>query len=82
MGTIFNILHTVITSIIFVITLVCIDLPLKIFLFVFFILWAIVCSIIYPLIKNYTFPKWFCNLYDYLKHKFIARKVWKAWHQY
>lgn len=82
METIFNILHKLFASIAFVITLLFIDLPLKILLFVFFILVAIICCVIYPLIKNYTFPNWFCDLYDYLRNGLLSIKIWKAWHQY
>lgn len=63
------------------ITLICIDLPLKIILCVLILALGLVSAIFYPLIKRVEFPGWFYAVYDYAtKRKYlISKSVYKAW---
>lgn len=63
------------------ITLFCIDLPLKITLCVLILVLGLVASIFYPLMKRIEFPRWFYVIYDYATTKkyLLARSVYKLW---
>ena len=63
------------------ITLICIDLPLKIILCVLILALGLVFAIFYPLVKRVMFPGWFYAVYDYAtKRKYsISKLVYKAW---
>ena len=63
------------------ITLICIDLPLKIILWVLILALGLVSAIFYPLVKRVVFPIWFDTIYDYAtKRKYLLTKyVHKLW---
>ena len=62
------------------ITCILVDIPLKIVLVVLFLVFGIIASIFYPLMKKVTLPNWVDNAYDYLTHRrLIAKKVFKLW---
>ena len=63
------------------ITLICIDLPLKIILCVLIIALGLVFAIFYPLVKRIEFPGWFYAIYDYTTTRkyLIAKSVHKLW---
>lgn len=63
------------------ITLIGIDLPLKIILCVLILVLGLVFAIFYPLIKRIEFPEWFYVIYDYATTKkyLLARSVYKLW---
>lgn len=72
-------MHSLCAIVAFTVTLVLIDLPLKIISIVIFLLFALIGCIIYPLIKNITFPNWICDWYEYTTEWWIAIKVWNTW---
>lgn len=63
------------------ITLICIDLPLKIILCVLIIALGLVFAIFYPLVKRIEFPGWFYAIYDYTTTRkyLITKSVHKLW---
>lgn len=63
------------------ITLICIDLPLKIILCVLILVLGVVSAIFYPLIKRVELPGWLYVIYDYAtKRKYlISKSVYRAW---
>lgn len=63
------------------ITLIGLDLPLKVILCVVILIIGIVASVIYPLIKWVEFPKWFDTIYDYATTRkyLLAKYVYKLW---
>lgn len=63
------------------ITLICIDLPLKIILCVLILMMGLVSAIIYPLVKWVELPQWFDVIYDYAtSRKYLLTKyVYKLW---
>lgn len=81
METIFNFIHKSIAYTVTYVTLFLLDLPLKIFLCLVFMVLSIVGSIFYPVVKHFHTPNWLEALYKYTTKSniTIARKVWKAW---
>jgi hypothetical protein len=80
MNKILNFIHTVITCMFTAITFILVDIPLKIILFTLFIVFGIIASLFYPLIRKFTFPRWVDILYDYTtERQLIAKKVFKLW---
>lgn len=63
------------------ITLFCIDLPLKIILCVLILMMGLVSAIIYPLVKWVELPQWFDVIYDYATSRkyLLAKYVYKLW---
>lgn len=63
------------------ITLICIDLPLKIILCVLILALGLVSAIFYPLIKRVEFPEWFYAIYDYatIRKYLLSKSVYKLW---
>ena len=63
------------------ITLLCIDLPLKIILCVLILVLGVVSAIFYPLIKRVEFPGWFYVIYDYATTRkySLSKLVHKLW---
>ena len=63
------------------ITLICIDLPLKVILCVLILVLGLVLVIFYPLVKWVEFPEWFDVIYDYTTTKkyLLAKYVYKLW---
>lgn len=74
-------MHSICAAVAFMVTLVLIDIPLKVVSLIFFLVLGFMLCIIYPLAKNISFPSWFLTWYDYAKtcNTLIASKVWKAW---
>ena len=63
------------------ITLICIDLPLKITLCVLILALGLVSAIFYPFIKRVEFPGWFYVIYDYAttRKNLLSKTVHKLW---
>ena len=63
------------------ITLICIDLPLKIILYILILALGLVFAILYPLTKRVEFPRGFYVIYDYATTKkyLLAKYVYKLW---
>lgn len=62
------------------ITLICVDLPLKVILCIMFLILGFFLALIYPLVKNTCGPDWIGRLYDYATtRETIALKIWKMW---
>lgn len=62
------------------ITLVCVDLPLKLILCIIFLILGVFLALIYPLVKNTRIPDWIGELYDYATtRETIAAKVLEMW---
>ena len=81
MNKILDFIHGFILWIFTLVTLICIDLPLKIILCVLILIVGLVSAIFYPLVRRVVFPGWFGTLYDYattIKY-LIAKLVYKAW---
>ena len=81
MNKILDFIHGFILWTFTLITLICIDLPLKIILCVLILVLGLVSAIFYPLIKRVEFPGWFCAIYDYAttrKH-LLSKSVHKLW---
>jgi hypothetical protein len=81
MNKILNFIHGFFLWTFTLITLICIDLPLKIILCVLILVLGLVSAIFYPLIKRVEFPGWFYAIYDYATTKkyLLARSVHKLW---
>jgi hypothetical protein len=81
MDKILNFIHGFFWWTFTLITLICIDLPLKIILCVLILVLGLVSAIFYPLIKRVEFPGWFYVIYDYATTKkyLLARSVHKLW---
>lgn len=81
MSKILNFIHGFFLWTFTLITLICIDLPLKIILCVLILVLGLVAAIFYPLIKRVEFPGWFYVIYDYATTKkyLLARSVHKLW---
>jgi hypothetical protein len=81
MEKILNFMHGFFLWTFTLITLICIDLPLKIILCVLILVLGLVSAIFYPLIKRVEFPGWFYVIYDYATTKkyLLARSVHKLW---
>lgn len=81
METIFNFTHRLCAYTVTYVTLFLLDLPLKIFLWLVFIVLSVIVSIFYPVVKHFRSPGWMKALYKYAtkSNKTIAHKVWKAW---
>ena len=63
------------------ITLICIDLPLKIILWVLILLLGLVVSIFYPLIKRIELPSCVEVVYEFATTKkyLISKHVYRLW---
>lgn len=81
MDKIFDFMHSLCAGVTFMVTLVLIDIPLKVVSLLFFLVIVSLMCIIYPLVKHIEFPNWWCDWYDYSKStkNTLAKKVWKAW---
>ena len=81
MDKILDFIHGFILWTFTLITLIGIDLPLKIILCVLILALGLVSAIFYPLIKRVEFPGWFYAIYDYATKKkcLISKFVHKAW---
>lgn len=80
MDTIFNFVHKMCACIAFAVSLLLLDIPLKIILCVLFLILALVLSIFYPITKNLSGPEWLADVYEYAStRQLIATYVWKCW---
>ena len=81
MDKILDFIHGFILWTFTLITLLCVDLPLKIILCVLILIIGLVASVIYPLIKWIELPGWFDVIYDYATSRkyLLARYVLKLW---
>lgn len=81
MDKILDFIHGFILWTFTLITLICIDLPLKIILWVLILLLGLVVSIFYPLIKRIEFPSCVEVVYDYAttKKNLISKRVYRLW---
>lgn len=81
MDKILNFIHGFFLWTFTLITLICIDLPLKIVLCVLILILGLISVIFYPLIKRVEFPGWFYVIYDYATTRkyLLTRLVHKAW---
>lgn len=80
MDTILKFTHLLVAFFNAFITLVCVDLPLKLILCIIFLILGLFLAIIYPLVKNTCGPDWIGELYDYATtRETIAAKVWEMW---
>ena len=81
MNKILDFIHGFILWTFTLITLFLIDLPLKVILWVLILLFGLVVSIFYPLVKRIEFPAWVEVVYDYAttKKKLISKHVYRLW---
>lgn len=80
MDTILKFVHLFVAFFNAFVTLVCIDLPLKLILCIIFLILGLFLALIYPLVKNTCGPNWIGRLYDYATtRETIAAKVWEMW---
>ena len=80
MNTILKFIHFCVACFNAFITLICIDLPLKLILCIIFLILGLFLAFIYPLVKNTCGPDWIGKLYDYATTRAtIAAKVWEMW---
>ena len=79
METIFLCMHRISATIACFIVIL-IEIPIKVFLLAFFILFGLFCSIFYPLVKNWEGPDWLESVYNYLfLNTWLYKKVWKIY---
>ena len=81
MDKILNFIHGFFLWTFTLIALFCIDLPLKIILWVLILLLGLVVSIFYPLIKKIELPSCVEVVYDYAttKTNLISKHVYRLW---
>jgi hypothetical protein len=81
MSKILDFIHGFILWTFTLITLLCIDLPLKIILCVLILVLGVVSAIFYPLIKRVEFPGWLYAIYDYATTRkyALSKSVHKLW---
>lgn len=65
----------------FTVTLVILDLPLKILASALILMVGIICSIFYPMAKNWRCPAFMVDIYSYVTvgTNWFASKVWNLW---
>lgn len=80
MNTILKLIHLIVAFFNAFITLVCIDIPLKLILCIIFLILGFFLALIYPLVKNACIPNWIGRLYDYTTtRETLSFKVWEMW---
>lgn len=80
MDTILKFVHLFVAFFNAFVTLVFIDLPLKVILCIMFLILGFFLALIYPLVKNTCDPDWIGRLYDYATTRnTLASKVWEVW---
>jgi hypothetical protein len=80
MDALFNFMHKCCIWIVYIITLVLIDFPLKAILCILFFILAVLCCIFYPIKKMFDFPNWIGDLYDYATgHIWLSEKISDLW---
>ena len=81
MEKILDFIHNFIKWTFTLITLVLIDLPLKVVSCILIIALGIIFSLIYPLIKKIEAPTWVEYIYGYATQKkvLIAKLIYKLW---
>lgn len=65
----------------FMVTLVILDLPLKILSSAVILIVGIIGSIFYPVVKNWHCPKFLVGIYSYVTvgTNWFASKLWNLW---
>lgn len=63
------------------ITLIFIDLPLKVIGCILILIIGLICAIFYPLVRRIEYPTWLENFYVYstTNKKLISRYVYRLW---
>lgn len=80
MSTILKIIHLLVACFNASITLLFVDLPLKLILCIIFLILGFFLALIYPLVKNACGPDWIRRLYDYATtRETLSYKVWEMW---
>lgn len=81
METILKLVHRLCALVAFVVTLVLVDLPLKILSILFVLIIGIFWAIFYPLAKKFVGPRFFGTIYDYASDggALLAKRVWNLW---
>lgn len=80
MSTILKIIHLLVAVFNASITLLFVDLPLKLVLCIIFLILGFFLALIYPLVKNACVPDWIGRLYDYATtRETLSYKVWEMW---
>ena len=80
MNALFDFMHKCCIWIIYIITLILIDFPLKAILCILFFILAVLCCIFYPIKKKFDFPNWIGDLYDYATgHIWLSEKISDLW---
>lgn len=81
MKTIIKCVRFVCALVAFIVTLVILDLPLKILASTLILLVGVVGSIFYPIIKNLNCPNFLKTIYSYVivGDNWFASRMWNLW---
>jgi hypothetical protein len=81
MKTITKLVRFVCALVAFTVTLVILDLPLKILSSAVILIVGIIGSIFYPVVKNWHCPKFLVGIYSYVTvgTNWFASKLWNLW---
>lgn len=81
MRTILRLVHKLCALVAFTVTLVLVDLPLKILSALFVLIIGILGAIFYPLLKKLTMPRFFDTICDYALDGWtlFAKQAWNLW---
>lgn len=81
MRTILRLVHKLCALVAFTVTLVLVDLPLKILSVLFVLIIGILGAIFYPLVKKLTMPRFVSIICDYALDEWVpfAKRVWNLW---
>lgn len=81
MRTILRLVHKLCALIAFLVTLILVDIPLKILSILFVLIIGVFGAIFYPLAKKLTMPKFVDNICTYTldRQVWFAKRVWNLW---
>lgn len=81
MEKILDFIHNVIKWIFTLITLILIDLPLKVICCILILILGLIWSTIYPLVKNINTPIWIAYIYAYATKRdvLISKLIYNLW---
>lgn len=81
MRTILRLVHKLCALIAFMVTLILVDVPLKILSILFVLIVGILGAIFYPLAKKLTIPKFVDRICTYALDGWVlfAKQVWNLW---
>lgn len=81
MRTILRLVHKLCALVAFTVTLVLVDLPLKILSVLFVFIVGTLGAIFYPLAKKLIMPRFICIICDYALDgwKLFAKRAWDLW---